>query len=117
MNETYNKKLKAFSQKLRKEMTKEEKHLWYDFLKFLPCTFNRQKVIGEYIVDFYCAKANLAIEIDGWQHGTKENVEYDNKRTQYLEKMGIKVVRYSNKDIQKRFEAVCQDIVSYLSEI
>ena len=117
MNEKANGKLTEFAKKLRREMTKEEKHLWYDFLKFLPYTFNRQKVVGEYIVDFYCAKANLAIEIDGWQHGTKENVEYDNKRTQYLEKMGIKVVRYSNKDIQKRFEAVCQDIVSYLSEI
>ncbi len=114
MNETYNKKLKAFSQKLRKEMTKEEKHLWYDFLKTLPCTFNRQKVIGDYIVDFYCATSKIVIEIDGWQHGTEENSEYDSVRTEYLESLGLKVLRYSNKDIHKKFNYICADILKNL---
>ncbi|MBQ3431945.1 MAG: DUF559 domain-containing protein [Clostridia bacterium] len=65
MNKTNNPHLKSYAQKLRKEMTKEERHLWYDFLKGLPVTFNRQKVIGNYIVDFYCASSKLIIEIDG----------------------------------------------------
>ena len=68
MNERNNPKLTALSQNLRKEMTREEKHLWYDFLQRLPITINRQKVIGKYIADFYCAKAKLVIELDGRQH-------------------------------------------------
>ena len=67
-NNKNNPNLTNLSQNLRKNMTKEEKHLWYDFLKNLPITVNRQKVIGNYIVDFYCAKANIAIELDGSQH-------------------------------------------------
>ena len=114
MNEKYNKNLIDFSKQLRKEMTKEEKHLWYDFLKNLPNTFNRQKVLGEYIVDFYCAEASLVIEIDGSQHGTVESREYDQKRTEYLNSLGIEVVRYTNGDINLRFKAVCQDILKHI---
>ena len=116
MNKTNNKKLTKFSQRLRSEMTKEEKHLWYDFLKSLPQTVHRQKVIGEYIVDFYCADAKLVIEIDGWQHGTENNREYDMIRTEYLTNLGMTVVRYSNKDVNKRFKEVCLDIHNHVEQ-
>ena len=72
-----NKKLTGLSRVLRQNMTKEEKHLWYDFLKKLPQIVHRQKVIGNYIVDFYCAEAKLVIELDGTQHRTKEGMQDD----------------------------------------
>lgn len=114
MNDKYNKRLISLSKNLRNAMTKEEKHIWYDFLKQLPQTFNRQKVIGEYIVDFYCANAKIVVEIDGSQHGTLENREYDQNRTNYLNSIGITVLRYSNDDIHKRFREVCLDILKHL---
>ena len=95
-------------------MTKEEKHLWYDFLKKLPITFNRQKVIGKYIVDFYCSSAKIAIELDGSQHYDDENKQKDTLRDEYLKNLGIKVLRYSNLDIHNNFDAVCRDILNHL---
>ena len=80
MNQTNNPRLKPFAQKLRREMTKEERHLWYDCLKKLPVTFNRQKVIGSYIVDFYCASAKVIIELDGSQHYEENGKAADEKR-------------------------------------
>lgn len=80
MNKTNNPKLTANAQELRKNMTKEERHLWYNFLKELPITINRQKVIGNYIVDFYCADAKVVIELDGSQHFEEHGKEYDAKR-------------------------------------
>ena len=77
MNKTYNPQLTPLAQKLRREMTKEERHLWYDFLKDLPATFNRQKVIGNYIADFYCASSKLVIELDGSQHFEEKGVAAD----------------------------------------
>ena len=91
-------------------MTKEEKHLWYDFLKKLPQTVHRQKVIGNYIVDFYCAGAKLVIELDGTQHRTKEGMQNDFLRDSYLNDLGVTVVRYSNLDIRENFDGVCADI-------
>ena len=114
MNENHNPVLKPYSQKLRKEMTKEERHLWYDFLKSLPITINRQKVVGKYILDFYCAKAKTAIELDGSQHFENEGVDKDVERDAYLKEQGIKVLRYSNYDINRNFEAVCIDIREHL---
>ena len=114
MNENHNPVLKPYSQKLRKEMTKEERHLWYDYLKTLPVTINRQKVVGKYILDFYCAKTKTAIEIDGSQHFEKEGIEKDVERDAYLKEQGIKVLRYSNYDINRNFEAVCIDIREHL---
>ena len=108
-NNKNNPKLKTLSQNLRKNMTKEEKHLWYDFLKNLPITVNRQKVIGNYIVDFYCAKANIAIELDGSQHYFEKGLQKDATRDEYLNSLGIEVLRYSNLDI-KRISAVCVTI-------
>ena len=110
MNGTYNKKLVPNAQKLRKNMTKEERHLWYDFLKDLPVMVHRQKVIGPYIVDFYIASSKLVIELDGSQHYEKEGQNADFRRDAYLNSLGITVHRYSNLDINRNFEAVCQDI-------
>ena len=98
------------SQQLRTNMTKEERHLWYDFLKSYPVQFKRQFPIGNYIVDFYCHKAKLVIELDGSQHCTPEKMEYDKARTEYIESQGILVLRYSNLDVMNRFRAVCENI-------
>ena len=96
-------------------MTDEEKHLWYDFLKKLPITVNRQKNIGNYIVDFYISSANIVIEIDGIQHEMEENKLSDKKRDKYLEDLGIKVLRYSNISINESFSVVCDDILLHLN--
>ncbi len=114
MNETHNPSLNGFSRKLRHEMTKEERHLWYDYLKSLPVIVKRQKIIGNYIVDFYCACARLVIEIDGSQHYDQKGVVEDTERDEYLHNMGLTVKRYSNADINKRFESVCADIEEFI---
>lgn len=103
-------KLTGFSQNLRKNMTKEEKHLWYDYLKQLPVTVNRQKAIGEYIVDFYVSKARIVIELDGSQHYSEAGEQRDRERDDYFRKFGVKVLRYTNSQIHKEFENVCNDI-------
>ena len=95
-------------------MTKEERHLWYDFLKQLPVTVNRQKVIGHYIVDFYCASAKLAIELDGSQHYKDEGAAADRERDHALNQRGITIVRYSNNDLNKNFDGVCADLLRLL---
>ena len=110
MNYTSNKKLTVNSQNLRKNMTKEERRLWYDFLKSLPVTINRQKVIGNYIVDFFCAQANLVIELDGSQHYEDDGIAKDKQHDEYLQSLGLTVVRYSNLEIMKNFKGVCEDI-------
>ena len=110
----YNKQLVSSAQELRKNMTKEEKHLWYDFLKLLPVTVNRQKNIGNYIVDFFISHKRIVIELDGSQHGTEEIYKADLLRDNELSKLGITVLRYSNIDINSRFTAVCEDILKHL---
>ena len=107
----YNKKYVSTAQALRKNMTAEERHLWYDFLKRLPMTVHRQKNIGDYIVDFYIAGAKLVIEIDGSQHNQAERAEADRVRDFELGKLGLTVLRYSNQDIHGRFNIVCEDIM------
>ena len=114
MNKTNNSKLTPNAKLLRKNMTKEEKHLWYDFLKGLPVTVNRQKVIGKYIVDFYIASYKMVIEIDGSQHYEDKGANEDIFRDSYLNELGICVLRYSNLDINKNFDAVCHDILKHL---
>ena len=114
MAELYNKKIVGLSQNLRKNMTKEEKHLWYDFLKDLPVTIKRQKVFENYIVDFYCDKVKIIIEIDGSQHYEESGISKDKIRDKYFESLGIKVLRYSNYDINHHFDAVCNDIKTSL---
>ena len=110
MNDTNNRKLTGFAQELRRNMTKEERRLWYDFLKLQPQNFNRQKVIGPYIVDFYCAEAKLIIELDGSQHCEPEGMSGDNVRDEYLGKLGLTVCRYQNSEVMKNFDGVCTDI-------
>ena len=110
----HNKKLKTNSQKLRKNMTKEEKHLWYDFLKSLPVTFHRQKVIDRFIVDFYCASAMLIIELDGSQHYSDEISAADAERDLFLSELGYTVMIFSNLDIKKNFKGICQEIYNKL---
>lgn len=97
-------------------MTREERHLWFDFLKGLPYTVNRQKVIGSYIVDFYIDSAKLVIAIDGSQHYEPEGAKSDAVRDTYLANRGLAVLRYSNADVNQRFEAVCEDIRNRLEE-
>lgn len=117
MNDRYNFKLTGASRKLRREMTKEERHLWYDCLKGLPVKFHRQKILGKYIVDFYCASVRLVIEIDGSQHYEEKGMEADRERDEYLRGLGLAVKRYSNADINQRFESVYADIYNYLYSI
>ncbi|MBQ5323723.1 MAG: endonuclease domain-containing protein [Oscillospiraceae bacterium] len=102
-----NKNLRSNSHELRKNMTPQERHLWYDFLNSYEISFRRQVIIRNYIVDFYCRKAKLAVEIDGTQHYTSESIQYDKERTEYLESCGIMVLRFLNKDIDRNFENSC----------
>ena len=104
------------ARQLRKNMTAEERHLWYDFLRSYPAKIMKQKPIGNYIVDFFCESAKLVIEIDGSQHFEEKGQKYDEKRTQYLENLGLKVVRYSNREINREFQAVCEDIDHLIQE-
>ena len=115
MNEQHNSKLIPNARKLRKDMTKEERHLWYDGLKKLPVTVHRQKVLGNYIVDFYIASAKLVIELDGSQHYEQHGKEHDSKRDEDLHSIGCTVLRYSNADINLRFRQVCEDILNRLN--
>ena len=111
MQYKYNKKLVTNAQELRKNMTPEEKHLWYDFLKKLPVTVNRQKNIGNYIVDFYIPSARLVIEIDGMQHKEEEHLKADRQRDYELINLGNKVLRFTNFDVRMNFLFVCRDIL------
>ena len=110
MDRKHNSKIVPFAKELRKNMTKEERHLWYDFLREYPVKFTRQKVLGKYIADFYCAKANIVIELDGSQHYENDGLIDDKKRTEYLEQYGIKVIRIPNIDVLKNFEGICRYI-------
>ena len=115
MERKHNTGLTTNARTLRKNMTKEEKHLWYDFLKKLPVTVNRQKNIGNYIVDFFIAQKRIVIEIDGQGHGFEKNIESDKKRDEDFIKLGITILRYTNNDINHRFNSVCQDILLHLN--
>ena len=110
----YNSKLVPNAKALRRNMTKEEKHLWYDFLKRLTFAVKRQHNIENYIVDFYIASRKLVIELDGVQHSTPDSIEYDQARENVLSKWGIAVVRYTNRQVNQQFNEVCQDILNRL---
>ena len=110
MDRKHNKSIVPTARMLRKNMTKEEKHLWYDFLRTYSVKFSRQKVLGKYIVDFYCAEAKLVIELDGSQHYEEEGIKYDAERTEYLQKYGLNVIRFDNSEINKNFECTCEYI-------
>ena len=110
----YNENLLSNSQELRKNMTPEENHLWYDFLKLLPFAVKRQKVIESFIVDFYIPKAKIVIELDERQHLMREHHEKDSERDKILSDLGIEVLRFSNEDVNKRFNTVCNLILDKL---
>ena len=109
MSHPRNPKLVELARALRKNMTKEERKLWYDFLRGYPARFRRQEIIGSYIADFFCDKARLVIELDGSQH-YDEQIAYDETRTAYLQAQGMAVLRVSNLDVLKNFEGVCMEI-------
>ncbi len=111
------KKLKGFSRSLRKNATPQENKLWYEMLRTYPVRFNRQRIIGEYIVDFYCDKAKLVVEIDGSQHYEEKGTAKDIERDAYLESLGLKVLRFSNFDINKNFYEVCTVIDNTVHDI
>ena len=117
MENNSNPKLTPFAKELRRNMTEAERKLWYQFLKQLPVTVNRQKVIGNYIVDFYIHSSKIVIELDGEQHGEPENLARDAVRDQWLREQGLTVLRYSNYDVYRYFEDVCQDILRNLPEM
>jgi len=106
----YNGEYKSMAQKLRREMTRHERRLWYDFLKPHPSTFRRQKQFGHYIVDFYCAAAKLVVELDGSQHYESEERQRDAERDQYMSDLGLAVLRFSNADVDQHFDSVCAAI-------
>ena len=110
MQSKHNKQLVPLAKQLRKEMTKEERHLWYDFLRTYPVRFSRQKVLGKYIADFYSAEARLVIEPDGSQHYENDNMEKDAERTDYLKGYGLKVIRIPNNEVSRNFRGVCEYI-------
>ena len=112
----YDKRLIPNAQTLRKEMTRQERHLWYDFLSTYPVRFQRQKTIGQYIVDFYCHRAQLAVELDGSQHYTQEAMEFDSRRSEDLNAQGVMVVRFTNIDVDRNFESVCEAIYQAVLE-
>ncbi|MBB5336895.1 endonuclease domain-containing protein [Pectinatus brassicae] len=110
----YNSHNNHLANNLRKNMTKEERHLWYDFLRNYPIKFYRQKQIGNYIADFYCHKAKLIIELDGSQHYEKDNQHADKKRSAYFNRYNLYVMRFSNLDIHQHFSEVCISIDEYI---
>ncbi len=110
MERKHNADLTENAQKLRKNMTKEERHLWYDYLKYYPVRFLRQKVIDHYIVDFYCHQARLIIELDGSQHYEPEGQLNDAIRTQVIENRNLTVIRIPNNAVNQNFRGVCEYI-------
>ena len=105
-----NNKLLNIARILRRNMTKQEKHLWYDFLRHYPVKVYKQRIIDDYVADFYCHQARLVVELDGSQHYTQQGKEHDTVRSEVLEKYGIFVLRFSNSNVDKNFQGVCKEI-------
>ncbi|MBE6792842.1 MAG: endonuclease domain-containing protein [Ruminococcaceae bacterium] len=105
-----NAELLHIAKSLRRNMTRQEKHLWYDFLQHYPLKIHKQRIIDNFIVDFYCHQARLVIELDGSQHYTTEGKRQDAARTETLEEYGLYVLRFSNKDVDENFDGVCRAI-------
>ena len=112
----YDKKLKSRADELRKNMTQQEWNLWYFYLRNHRLKWYRQRIIDRFIVDFYCHAAKLVIEIDGKQHYTEQGIAYDMERTQVLQEYGLKVLRYTNQQLEDNFQEVYWDIESNLQQ-
>ena len=113
MSLEYNKKNIVLAKNLRKNATPQENHLWYDFLSKYEIRFQRQKAIDDFIADFYCHKAKLVIEIDGSQHFSSKGIEEDEFRTRILEGYDLKVIRFTNRQVNNNFVGVCK----YIDEV
>ena len=111
-----NNKLLNVARILRRNMTRQEKHLWYDFLRYYPVKVYKQRIIDNFIADFYCHSAHLVIELDGSQHYTTQGKTHDEARTKILESYGIYVLRFSNKDVDDNFDGVCKMIDRVINE-
>ena len=116
MDRKHNKSIVSVAKNLRNNMTKEERHLWYDFLRNYEIKFSRQKVLGKYIADFYSPQAKLVIELDGGQHYEENQTKKDANRTAYLEQYGLKVIRIPNNYITQNFNGVCEYIDSIVKQ-
>lgn len=110
MDYKHNPKLTSQAKQLRRDMTREERKLWYEFLRGYPVRILRQKVIDTYVVDFYCSKANLVIELDGSQHFEVKGAEYDCQRSKHLIQRGLDVIRIANSEVNSNFRGVCEYI-------
>ena len=98
------------ARRLRRDMTPHERKLWYLFLRKYPVKIYKQRIIGRFIVDFYCASAKLIIEVDGSQHFEPQGKAYDIERSKFLTGLGLKILRFSNRDIDMDFHGVCEQI-------
>ena len=114
VNKNY--KMLEVARRLRREMTPQERKLWYRFLRKYPVKIYKQRIIESFIVDFYCADARLVIEADGSQHYTEQGRCYDHERSMILEAYGLKVLRFSNRDIDRLFGSVCEQIHQEIQE-
>ena len=112
----YNHKLTPVARMLRNNATPQENQLWYRYLRTFRPKFQRQKVLLDFIADFYCAKAKLVVEIDGSQHFTEEGELHDADRTEIIETLGVKVIRFTNIEIDKHLESVCEEIERTVNE-
>ena len=110
----YQEKLTPRARELRKKATKQENHLWYDYLKDYPIRFKRQKPISSFIADFYCHAARLVVELDGSQHFEDTGVAQDQQRDADLRGMGYTILRYANSDVNRNLRGVCEDILNHL---
>ncbi len=111
-----NHKMLQSARELRKEMTPQERKLWYKFLQKYPVKIYKQRIIDSFIVDFYCASAKLVIELDGSQHYTDQGIAYDSERSAILSKYNLEILRFSNRQIETEFSSVCEQIHSVISE-
>ena len=116
LDRKHNKEIVPVAKMLRKNMTKEENHLWYDFLKTYPVRFSRQKVLGKYVADFYSASAKIIVELDGSQHYESVSMKKDEERTKYLEEYGLKIIRIPNNEVNQNFRGVCEYIDKIVKE-
>ncbi len=116
MDRKHNPSLVPYARELRKNMTKEERHLWYDFLRKHPVRFTRQKIFGNYIVDFYSAEIKMVIELDGSQHFEEKGLAYDSERDRFFASRGVLVLRYPNNDVTQNFAGVCENILLHLEQ-
>jgi len=111
-----NTNITQYARTLRKNMTRQERHLWYDFLRYCKPRFRRQEILGNYIADFFCYEAKLVVELDGSQHYEPEERQRDNARSAYFHTLGIRVMRFSNADVDTKFDSVCQAVLLALEQ-